>query len=292
MPSTNREAVPRREFYVFYILDTSKSMEGQRIAQLNRAMEETLDALKGVANGNNETNINIAVLEFNSNARWITRNGPERLDDFLWEKLTAGGTTDIGLALRELDAKLSRNKFLKNMNGAYLPVFIFMTDGYPSDEYQHDLDKIQMNSWFKKGKKIGIAVGDGASREMLANICGTDEAVIATTDLEEFRKLMVMVSVTSSMLQGRSRTRSDDQSGAEIARMAADSVRKDDETEDNTDDIDSYEEGADGNDYEDRGGISEQSLDASPIPADSPDGSVPNSSLMDWDPEKDADEFE
>lgn len=40
------EAVPRKDLHIFYVLDTSGSMADEgKIGMLNRAMEETLDAL-------------------------------------------------------------------------------------------------------------------------------------------------------------------------------------------------------------------------------------------------------
>ena len=47
MPDISKMEKPaRRVLNVFYILDTSGSMSGTSIATLNRAMEETIDALK------------------------------------------------------------------------------------------------------------------------------------------------------------------------------------------------------------------------------------------------------
>ena len=43
---------PRKVLPVFYVLDTSGSMEGERIAALNKAMEETTWALSQQAEKN------------------------------------------------------------------------------------------------------------------------------------------------------------------------------------------------------------------------------------------------
>ena len=44
-----------------------------------------------------------------------------RMEDFIFENLTAGGLTEVGAALEELGSKLSREKFLKSMTGADPP---------------------------------------------------------------------------------------------------------------------------------------------------------------------------
>lgn len=198
--TTNLEEAPRKELHVFYILDTSGSMEGEKISKLNHAMEETTEALTVMAKSNGDAKLKIAVMEFNSGCKWVTTNGPESMEDFEWEYLKAGGLTDIGTALTELDSKLSRHAFLNSMTGALMPVIIFMTDGYATDDYKGALDKIRENKWFQRGTKIGFAIGDDADASMIASVVGSKEAVIKTTDLVLFERIMKFVSVTSSML--------------------------------------------------------------------------------------------
>lgn len=195
----NIEKPPRKELHVFYVLDTSGSMEGAKISALNHTMEETTNALATLAENNGDAQLKIAVLEFNSGCKWITSNGPEAMEDFEWEYLEAGGLTDIGAALKELDSKLSRHAFLNSMTGALMPVIIFMTDGYATDDYENALAQIRQNKWYKRGTKIGFAIGDDADVKMIASVVGNSEAVIKTTDLELFKRLMKFVSVTTTM---------------------------------------------------------------------------------------------
>lgn len=216
---------PRKELHVFYVLDTSGSMEGTKISSLNHAMEETIEALKTLAKSNADAKLKIAVMEFNSGVRWITSNGPEDLEeDFEYEYLEAGGITDIGAALKELNRKLSRHAFLDSMTGALMPVIIFMTDGYATDDYTKALEEIRQNRWFVRGTKIGIAIGDDSDVNMLASIVGNSEAVIKTSDLDLFRRLMKFVSVTASMVVSQSQTTDMASSGADIVKMAADNL--------------------------------------------------------------------
>ena len=134
MPSTNSlTESPRKELHVFYVLDTSGSMEGAKISALNHAMEECTEALKTLAKNNGDAKLKVAVMEFNSGCKWITSNGPEDLEeDFEYEYLEAGGLTDIGAALKELNSKLSRHAFLNSMTGALMPVIIFMVVVLPA----------------------------------------------------------------------------------------------------------------------------------------------------------------
>lgn len=231
--SEDLEVVPRKELHVFYILDTSGSMDGAKISALNHAMEETIEALREQAKSNADAKLKIAVMEFNSGCNWITSNGPEDLEeDFEYEYLTAGGLTDIGAALTELDSKLSRNAFLNSMTGALMPIIIFMTDGYATDDYEGPLAQIRGNKWFKRGTKIGFALGEDPDTAMIASICGNVEAVIKTTDLELFTRLMRFVSVSASMLQSTSHTAEVKTDGASVLRAAKESLGMPDTTPD------------------------------------------------------------
>lgn len=222
MPTTERlTGTPRKELHVFYILDTSGSMEGAKISALNHAMEECTEALKTLAKSNGDAKLKIAVMEFNSGCKWITSNGPEDLEeDFEYEYLEAGGLTDVGAALKELNSKLSRHAFLNSMTGALMPVIIFMSDGYATDDYEKSLQEIRKNRWFARGTKIGFALGDDPDVKMISSVVGNSEAVIKTTDLDLFKRLMKFASVTASMLVSQSVTPDTASTGEDIMKQA------------------------------------------------------------------------
>lgn len=226
MPNTNKlTESPRKELHVFYVLDTSGSMDGKKISELNHAMDECMEALKSLAKNNGDAKLKVAVLEFNSGCKWVTSNGPEDFEeDFEYEYLKAGGLTDIGAALSELNSKLSRHAFLNSMTGALMPIIIFMTDGYATDDYVKPLEEIRKNRWFIRGTKIGFAIGDDPDVKMIASVVGDSEAVIKTTDLTLFRRLLKFVTVTASMLVSQSATTETVSSGADIVKQAKDEM--------------------------------------------------------------------
>ena len=219
MPSiTELTSAPRRALPIFYVLDTSGSMAGAPIERLNHAMEETVDALKQVAAHNGDAQLKVAVHEFNSTVRRLQPAGPEDMEDFIWQDLSAGGMTAMGAALTELDSKLSRNAFLSSATGSLYPVIIFMTDGMANDDYEGPLKAIRQNKFFKHAVKVGFAIGDNADAEMIAKAVGDSEAVIKTDDLALFARLMRFVSVTSSTMASVSHTAESDLNGASVVQ--------------------------------------------------------------------------
>lgn len=215
----NLRETPRRALHIFYVLDTSGSMAGESIATLNRAMRETTEALKDVAETNPDAELKIAVMSFDSDIRWINNSGPVALEDFIWEDLTAGGLTEVGAAMEELNSKLRDDAFMKSLTGAYMPIIIFMSDGYATDDYKKKLDIVRQNKMFHRATKIGFAIGD-ADVKMIAEVVGNSEAVIQTTDLATFAKLMKFVSVTSSVLRSQSSTDAGGTTGADVVKEA------------------------------------------------------------------------
>ena len=221
---------PRKVLPVFYVLDTSGSMEGERIAALNKAMEETTWALSQQAEKNADALVKIAVLEFNSSCQWVQPEGPEDMEDFIWSDLLAGGMTDVGRALKELDDKLSPDKFLQSDTGVCLPVIIFMTDGYATDNYKKALEQIRKNKWFVHGTKVGFAIGDNPDIAMIADVVGDSAAVIYTEDMEKFASQLKFVTATASQLCSISRTSAEKVTGSSVVeRAVAEEVISDEE---------------------------------------------------------------
>ncbi len=221
---------PRKVLPVFYVLDTSGSMEGERIAALNKAMEETTWALSQQAEKNADALVKIAVLEFNSSCQWVQPEGPEDMEDFIWSDLSAGGMTDVGRALKELDDKLSPDKFLQSDTGVCLPVIIFMTDGYATDNYKKALEQIRKNKWFVHGTKVGFAIGDNPDIAMIADVVGDSAAVIYTEDMEKFASQLKFVTATASQLCSISRTSAEKVTGSSVVeRAVAEEVISDEE---------------------------------------------------------------
>jgi uncharacterized protein YegL len=219
MPDTNNP-IARRTLIIFYVLDTSGSMQDDgKIGMLNETMRETIEVLKDVAKDNADAEMKIAVLKFDSGAEWVKK--PTFLEDMYWEDLQANGLTDIGMALEELNVRLSREQFMTGKTGLYTPVIIFMTDGYPTDDWSKALNKIKSeNKWFKAATKIGFALGADADHKTIASIVGNSEAVVQTEDLEVFKKLIRFVSVRSSILNGTSKMAGSESSGSDIVKAA------------------------------------------------------------------------
>ncbi len=133
---------PRKVMTLFYVVDTSGSMAGEKLGSVNSAMEEAIQSdLPEISAANDDAEIKVAIMQFSSGCSWITpASGPIGIGDVIWNDLQAYGLTDLGAACLELDNKLSRNEFLQSQTGAYAPVILLFSDGGPTDNWQKGLD--------------------------------------------------------------------------------------------------------------------------------------------------------
>lgn len=224
---------PRKVMTLFYLIDTSGSMGGSRIGTVNAAMEECIPLLKEVAAANDDAEIKVAILQFSSGCSWVTPvSGPVGLDDIIWNDLQAGGMTEFGGALLELDKKLSRNEYLNSQTGAYAPVILLLSDGGPTDNWEVGLNKIKENNWFKHAIKIAIDIESGSDKSVLAQFTGNPEAILDAKDTATLKKMIHKVSVRASEFQSHSKASSDtvtspDQDSADIVSAVVKDVDED-----------------------------------------------------------------
>lgn len=202
---------PRKIMTLFYVVDTSGSMTGDKIGSVNSAMEEAITVdLPDISTANDDAEIRVAIMQFSSGCSWITpSSGPIGISDVIWTDLYANGLTDLGAACVELDKKLSKNEFLESQTGAYAPVILLFSDGGPTDNWEKGLGQLKKNNWFKHAIKIAIAIGEDADKEVLATFTGTSESVIAVNDKHTLKALIRKVSIRASEFQSHSKQSSD-----------------------------------------------------------------------------------
>ena len=89
------EAAPRRVMTLIFLVDTSGSMEGEKMGQVNDTIENILPEIGEISSTNADAEIKIAVLEFSSGIEWMYPE-PISAEDFTWQNLEAGGLTSMG----------------------------------------------------------------------------------------------------------------------------------------------------------------------------------------------------
>ncbi len=197
--------VARRTMTLFFLVDTSGSMEGSKIGTVNAAIEEVIPEIRKLSQENADAAIKIAVLEFSNGANWITP-APMDANEFTWSYLEANGLTDFGDACHKLNEKLSRTAFMSEVAGSFAPAVFLLSDGEPTDDYTRQLEKLKQNNWFRKAIKVAVAIGSDANRDVLAEFVGNAEGVLTVHTPQALAKMIRFVSVTASQIGSRSGT--------------------------------------------------------------------------------------
>lgn len=210
-------AVSRRTMTLFFAVDTSGSMEGDKIGALNAAIEDVIPEIKKISEENADAQIKIAVIKFSNDAVWITPN-PVDAEDFEWNYLEASGLTAFGRMCTELNSKLSRNAFMNDSTGSFAPVIFLLSDGEPTDEFENALANLRENNWFKKAIKAAVAIGNDANHEILQEFTGSRESVLTAHNSESMKKMIRFVSVTASQI------------GSQSSNVSADAVKNKQDT--------------------------------------------------------------
>jgi uncharacterized protein YegL len=196
-------SIPRRTMVLFFLVDTSGSMSGDKIGAVNEAIREVLPEINDISSENADAQIKIAVLDFSSGAHWIY-DKPVEADQFVWNNLEVGGLTDMGVAFKMLNEKLSRTEFMSDITGSYAPAIFMMSDGAPTDDYKKELEELRKNKWFKVGIKVAVAIGDDANKEVLKEFTGSEESVTIVRTPEALKKMIRFASVTASQIGSKS----------------------------------------------------------------------------------------
>lgn len=147
-----------RELYVFYLLDG-----GALPPYGNRVLRETVYALQRQVQKDRRLRVKVSVLLYHYQALWCTQDGPVPLEAFDCDCLRVFGgemERNPGLALKALNAKLSRKEFLKDAGDDPEITIIISSNGecssYHWDEYVEGIQAIRANKWYKRALRCAF----------------------------------------------------------------------------------------------------------------------------------------
>jgi uncharacterized protein YegL len=158
-----------RPLHFIWLTDGSGSMSGGgKIQSLNTAIREALPNMRRVARENPNAQVLVRVLTFSDGARWVVAE-PTPVESFAWRDLTAGGVTDLGMAL-SMVAEVLRVPPMSSR--ALQPVLTLLSDGHPTDDWERGLRELLQQPWGAKSIRIAIAIGRDADHEVLQRFIG------------------------------------------------------------------------------------------------------------------------
>ena len=216
--------VPRRTMTLFFVIDTSGSMVGNKIGAVNDAVVNVLPMLEEISTTNPDAEIKVAALEFSNGCSWLY-NEPKLASEFVWQDVQASGLTSLGAACEELNSKLSRSGYMQAASGSYAPAIILLSDGGPTDNFPAGLAKLKANSWFKAAIKVAIAIGEDADISVLEQFTGSNEAVFTVHNIDALKQIIRIVAVTSSQIGSKSSSAGDATKQDQVVEEIKDAIQ-------------------------------------------------------------------
>ncbi len=192
---------------VILLLDTSSSMYGEPINELNRALKQFIkETAEDEAAGRS---VELEVINFDSKAHVAMPFTPVCDVEREPADLVAKGMTSMGAALELANRHLSeRRKLYSNMGiSSYRPWVILMTDGAPNDDWWTPAQKMRQLGEFGKIQYIGIEIGNNADHHTLCQILPANPGPVKLQGLrfKQFFRWLTdsLKSVSSSAISGQ-----------------------------------------------------------------------------------------
>ena len=208
---------PRRVKPLIYVFEASQGIPQHYIATLNAAMNVATNALADCDRESADAAIKIGVLSHNDSFTWMYPE-LESAEHFRWKDYVTTGEAHLGIALLELNKKLSRRAMLSFSTGSYAPVIIFVGCNNPADDlWRKSLSELQRNNWYRNAVKIAILLDSITDSAVYEEIVGDPDAVMAVPNIEDFERVVVTTSLSAVFTYPRG-TEEEGKMGAVVAQ--------------------------------------------------------------------------
>lgn len=180
---------------VILLLDVSGSMSGDKIDNLNKAVENMLQAF-AEEEKSMETEILVSVITFGDQASLYLSY--TRASKVQWHKLMADGLTPMGSAITIAKNMIEDKKI--TTSGAYRPVVVLVSDGQPNDKWEKPLDKFISEGRSSKCDRMAMAIGRDADKKVLERfIEGTPHKLFCAENAAQLHEFFQRVTMSVTL---------------------------------------------------------------------------------------------
>lgn len=215
------EGIARQELNLLFVIDSSGSMEGEKLGAVNNAIRDVMSIMPEIQDDTADATIKISALKFSDDAKWIYTE-PRDASEFKWKDVSSDGGTNLSAAYDALGkwlAKKSNGGQMPDLGGI-APIIILMTDGLPTSyDWEDHLASLKKKGWFKVALKYALAIGIDTDEAMdvLTKFTGNPETVLKVYTAEALRKVIKVIAVTASKVKSNSSSMGVGSSGAGAA---------------------------------------------------------------------------
>lgn len=155
---------------VVLLLDTSSSMDGAPIDELNQGLRQFIQETSEDEAAS--MSVELEVITFDNSASVAMPFTPICDVERMPAPLVAGGMTSMGAALRlaTKDLKNRRHAYRRAGVSSYKPWVVLMTDGGPNDDWVASAEEMRKMGEQGRIQYIGIEIGDYANHDTMCQI--------------------------------------------------------------------------------------------------------------------------
>ena len=179
---------------VVLLLDVSSSMSGDKIENLNKAVEDMLDTF--AQEEKMETEILVSVITFGNQ---VELHVPyTKASQVQWQGLQANGMTSMGTALKMAKAMIEDKETTPSR--AYRPTIVLVSDGQPNDSWERPLEDFISEGRSSKCDRMAMAIGHDADETVLKRfIEGTPHDLFYAENAGQLHEFFQRVTMSVTM---------------------------------------------------------------------------------------------
>lgn len=203
------DKIAKQKLNVIILADCSKSMQGERIKQVNSALRDIKTHLVDMQNDNANIDFNISVITFSTDAYFLNGDKSKPVEDFQFNDIKGGGWSNLHLAynrLEEILKKESKGGIMPEFGGV-APIILLMTDGHPTKyPLNEEMSALKKLPWFKVALKYGIAIAlkDEKTYKVLEEFVDGSGSVIECYDAKQLENIIKIIVLTASKVKSSS----------------------------------------------------------------------------------------
>lgn len=203
------DRIAKEKLNIILLIDSSKSMQGKRIRQVDQAVKEIKDYLIDLQSENTNVDFYLSIITFNNYASFYNDKKSIEINSFQYEGIKCGGYSNLHCAYEKLGdimKKEAKGGIMPDFGGA-APIILLLTDGHPTgNAYKEKLQGIVNIPWFKAALRYGIAVelSDKRTKDVLKDFVGNNGDVITCYNADMLKDIIKIIVLTASKVKSTS----------------------------------------------------------------------------------------
>lgn len=205
------DKIAKQRLNIIVMVDCSKSMQGERIAQVNNALRDIKTHLINMQDENSNVDFYMTVITFSTEAFYLNGDRCKAVEDFNFKDIKGGGWSNLHLAYQKLEEilkKESKGGIMPDFGGV-APIILLMTDGHPTKfPLTEEMAALKKLPWYKVALKYGIAIAlkDERTHKVLREFVNGNGDVLECYDAKLLEKIIKIIVLTASKVKSTSKS--------------------------------------------------------------------------------------